>query len=346
MKTELVRTQGHTAASIKRGAEIIRGGGLVAFPTETVYGLGADGLDQTAVLRIFEAKGRPADNPLILHVHKKDDVHGVWRRVPEHALRLMDKFWPGPLTLIGLKDDRVPAAVTAGLDTVAVRMPRDRTARLLIAKSKRPIAAPSANVSGRPSPTTAAHVMADLGGRIDLVLDGGPCRYGVESTVLSLVGKPTILRPGAVTREMLEAIIGSVEVAKAVLLPMSDSEEAASPGLKHAHYAPQAEVIVVCGEPETTARRIIHLYDEAEAAGRRCEILATEQTKPFYNARKCVTIGDRIFPETLCENLFAALRELDGRAELILAEGVSTDHMGLAYMNRLLRAARFRVIEA
>jgi L-threonylcarbamoyladenylate synthase len=346
MRTAVVSTRRQAEAGTKRGAEIIRGGGLVAFPTETVYGLGANGFDEEAVLKIFEAKGRPADNPLILHVSKKSDLHHIWRRMPKLAQQLMDTFWPGPLTLIGLKSDRVPPAVTAGLDTVAVRMPLDKTARMLISKSERPIAAPSANASGRPSPTTAAHVLADLDGKIDLILDGGPCKFGVESTVLSLIGEPVLLRPGAVTHEMLEAVIGPVRIADAVLSPMQDSSAPASPGMKHAHYAPEAEVIVVCGEPVPVARKINGLYHEAAMRNTRCEIIATEQTKMFYNDKKCVIIGDRAFPETLCENLFSALRDIDKRAELILAEGIPVSNMGLAYMNRLLRAAGFRFIDA
>lgn len=345
MKTEVISALGQFEAGTKRGAEIIRSGGLVAFPTETVYGLGANGFDQEAVLRIFEAKGRPADNPLILHVSKKSDVRDIWLRTPRHAQQLMDSFWPGPLTLIGQRSDRVPEAVSAGLSTVAVRMPLDKTARMLIARSERPIAAPSANRSGRPSPTTAAHVLADMDGRIELILDGGPCKYGVESTVLSLVGEPTILRPGAVTREMLEAVIGPVRVSETVLSPMQEDEAAASPGMKYKHYAPDAEVVVVSGQAAAAARRINQLYFEAEMHGLSCEIVATEQTKVFYKGKKCVIIGDRLQPETLCENLFAALRELDKRADLILAEGISTDDMGLAYMNRLLRAAGFHYIE-
>ncbi len=345
MKTELIQTLSQPEAGTKRGAEIIRSGGLVAFPTETVYGLGANGLSQDAVLRIFEAKGRPADNPLILHVSKKSDVRELWRRVPIFARQLMDSFWPGPLTLIGLRSDCIPDAVTAGLDTVALRMPLDKTARMLIARSERPIAAPSANRSGRPSPTTAAHVLADMDGRVELILDGGPCKYGVESTVLSLVGTPTLLRPGAITHEMLEAVMGPVAIAGAVLSPMKEGETAASPGMKYRHYAPNAEVIAVCGAPEAAARRINRLYREAEIAERICEIAATEQTKGFYKGKKYAIIGDRTQPETLCENLFACLRDIDQRAELILAEGIPTNDMGLAYMNRLLRAAGFHVIE-
>ncbi len=345
-RTRVVNVERQAEAGTNLGAELIRKGELVAFPTETVYGLGANGLDGAAVTRIFEAKGRPADNPLIEHVSKKSDVRALWMRVPRLAQTLMDAFWPGPLTLIAQKSDLVPMEATAGLDTVAVRMPRDRTARMLIAKSGVPIAAPSANRSGRPSPTTARHVLEDMDGRIPLILDGGPCQYGVESTVLSLCGEPTILRPGAVTLEMLEAVVGEVRVSESVLRPMKEGEVAASPGMKYRHYAPKAQVIVVNGPPEQAARRINALYREAEAEGIECEIAATEQTKNFYRGKKYVILGDRNQPETLCAGLFAALREMDGRADRIFAEGIPPEQEGLAYMNRLLRAAGFQVIEA
>lgn len=333
-------------AGTKQGAKLILEGELVAFPTETVYGLGANGLDGSAVKKIFEAKGRPADNPLIEHVAKKSDVRRLWMRIPRAAQPLMDAFWPGPLTLVAQKSPDVPDEATAGLDTVAVRMPRNKTARALIDNAGVPIAAPSANRSGRPSPTTAQHVMDDLCGRIPLILDGGPCQYGVESTVLSLQGEPTILRPGAVTKEMLEALIGPVQVAPSILSPMKAGEVAASPGMKYKHYAPNAEVIVVTGAPENAARTINALYHEAEAAGIVCEIAATEQTRNFYKGKKYVILGDREAPGTLCANLFAALREMDARADRIFAEGVPAENEGLAYMNRLLRSAGFKVIEA
>lgn len=345
-QTQVINTVRQDEAGTTQGAKLIQAGELVAFPTETVYGLGADGLNGEAVAKIFLAKGRPADNPLIEHVAKKSEVRQLWRRIPKQAQVLMDTFWPGPLTLIAPKSDCVPEEVTAGLDTVAVRMPQNRTARALIQKSRVPIAAPSANRSGRPSPTTAQHVLADLDGRIPLILDGGPCQYGVESTVLSLVGEPTILRPGAITKEMLEAVIGGVAVAKSVLEPMKEDEIAVSPGMKYKHYAPNAEVVVVLGSPERAAKRINALVREAEAEGKTCEIAATEQTKRFYKGRKHLVLGDRNEPVTLCANLFSALREMDGRADLIFAEGIAAEDEGLAYMNRLLRAAGFHVIDA
>lgn len=344
MKTEIINTRTQPEAGTTLGAKIIREGGLVAFPTETVYGLGADGLNDEAVLRIFEAKGRPADNPLILHVAKKSDVRALWIRIPEKARILMDTFWPGPLTIIASRTNVVPDAVTAGLSTVAVRMPSDKTARMLIQKAGTPIAAPSANRSGKPSPTTAMHVYQDMEGRIPLILDGGACKYGVESTVISLVGEPTLLRPGAVTHEMLEAVIGEVNVAGSVLQPLKNGEVAASPGMKYKHYAPNAEVIVVSGEPQTAAKEILTQYVRYSLAGKKCVIAATEETKQFYNGKNYVILGRRSDPSTLCATLFSALRSMDTDADLILAEGVPADHAGLAFMNRLLRAAGFHVL--
>lgn len=341
MKTEVISTIGMEDAGTQLGADLIKNGELVAFPTETVYGLGANGMDGEAVNRIFEAKGRPNDNPLILHIAKKSDVTKIWAHVPKLAKVLMDTFWPGPLTMIFNKADEVPYEVTAGLETVAVRMPADKTARLLIQKSGVPIAAPSANRSGRPSPTTAEHVLADMDGRIPLILDGGPCRYGVESTVLSLVGEPMILRPGAITREMLEAVIGPVRLAPSILNPLGEREVAASPGMKYKHYAPDADVHVVEGEPKPAAKRIRSLYYDYEAEGKTVAILGTEQTMASYRNLNAYCLGDRENPESLCANLFRLLRDVGAHCDVILAEGVDTKETGLAFMNRLLRAAGF-----
>ena len=315
----------------------------MAFPTETVYGLGANGLDGRAVDRIFEAKGRPNDNPLILHVARKEDAFSLWAGEPPFARALMDTFWPGPLTLIYYRSAIVPDEVTAGLDTVAVRMPDSEAARALIAASGVPVAAPSANLSGKPSPTTAQHVLQDMDGRIPLILDGGPCRYGVESTVLSLAGTPTILRPGAVTKEMLAAVIGEVALAPSILAPLGEGETAASPGMKYKHYAPNAQVLVVVGEAEAAAHRLSALYDQLTHEGRRVSIAATQEALPFYGDRRTALMGTRRDPTTLCSRLFALLRELDASSDVILCEGVGTEGTGLAFMNRLLRSAGFRV---
>lgn len=328
----------------KLSGSVIRSGGLVAFPTETVYGLGANGLDGEAIGRIFEAKGRPLDNPIILHVARKSDVKPLWKGVPPVAQKLMDTFWPGPLTLVYLKSGVVPPEATAGLPTVAVRMPAHKTALALIRAANVPIAAPSANTSGKPSPTTAAHVRADMNGKIDIIIDGGPCRVGVESTVLSLIGTPTILRPGGITKEMLEAMIGEVRLDKSVLSPMDETEDAASPGMKHRHYAPDAELFVACGREREAARRICTEYERLEREGKRCVVFATTQTQGFYKGMHHVTMGDRNSPETLCANLFSALRAHSADADVILAEGINGDEMGLAYMNRLLRASGFKTL--
>ncbi len=346
MNTQVIAASRQEEAETTLGATLIRNGELVAFPTETVYGLGANGLDGEAVNRIFEAKGRPNDNPLILHIAKKSDLKKLWAHVPDRAYPLIETFWPGPLTLIFHKADIVPYEVTAGLETVAVRMPSDKTARALISKSGVPIAAPSANRSGKPSPTTAAHVLADMDGRIPLILDGGPCKYGVESTVLSLVGEPTILRPGAITKEMLEAVIGPVRLAASILKPLGAREVAASPGMKYKHYAPDAQVIVVDGSPEDIAKCALSLYYDYLEQGKTVEILSTRQTHFRYRGVEATEIGDREHPETLCANLFRALRDVGSTCDIILAEGIDTGEEGLAYMNRLLRAAGFVRVDA
>ncbi|MBQ6146171.1 MAG: threonylcarbamoyl-AMP synthase, partial [Clostridia bacterium] len=320
MNTSVISTDNPTKAAAQ-GAAVLQAGGLVAFPTETVYGLGANGLDGAAVDRIFEAKGRPNDNPLILHVAEKADAFRLWAGEPPHAQQLMDTFWPGPLTLIYYRSDIVPDEVTAGLDTVAVRMPDSTAARALIAAAGTPIAAPSANLSGKPSPTTAVHVLQDMDGRIPLILDGGPCRYGVESTVLSLVGVPTILRPGAVTKEMLAAVLGEVALSPSVLAPLAAGEKAASPGMKYKHYAPNAQVLVVVGEAAAAAARLSALYDRYTAQNMRVRIAATAEALPFYGPRRCALLGTRRDPTTLCSRLFSLLRELDQEADVILSVG-------------------------
>ena len=343
METKVISVLQDYNTAAREGAKIIRSGGLVAFPTETVYGLGADGLVGAAVDRILEAKGRPNDNPLILHVAEKEAAFRLWAAEPPHARALMDTFWPGPLTLIYYRSDIVPNEVTAGLDTVAVRMPDNEAARALIAAAGVPVAAPSANLSGKPSPTTAEHVLQDMDGRIPLILDGGPCRYGVESTVLPLVGTPTILRPGAVTKEMLAAVLGEVALAPSILAPLAAGEKAASPGMKYKHYAPNAQVLVVVGEAQAAAARLSALYDQFVAVGKRPYIAATAEALPFYGHRRCALLGTRRDPTTLCSRLFSLLRELDQEADVILSEGIGTEGTGLAFMNRLLRSAGFRV---
>ncbi|MGI6150909.1 MAG: L-threonylcarbamoyladenylate synthase [Christensenellales bacterium] len=328
---------------IAEGAALIRAGEVVAFPTETVYGLGANALNENAVAKIFAAKGRPNDNPLILHVSDPSEVDAL-AEVTGQAKLLMEAFWPGPLTIILKKRQIVPDAATAGLPTVAIRMPENPGALALIKASGVPIAAPSANTSGRPSPTTALHVMEDLSGKIPLILDGGPCKWGLESTVLSLVGAPVVLRPGAVTPGMLSAVIGEVNVAPSALSPLEKGEVAASPGMKYRHYAPRAKVFLASGGPDELPKTAAALYDGCKARGLSPVILASEQTSGFYAGRVYDIIGDRTAPETFCANLFSALRRADEAGyQSIILEALPADSFGLAYMNRALRAAGFRI---
>ena len=332
MHTELCQADD---ASIRRAAALLCAGELVAFPTETVYGLGADALNGEAAARIFAAKGRPADNPLIAHIAGESGLAGLIAGEPCACARaLMRAFWPGPMTLIFPKSPRVPREVTAGLDTVAVRMPSHPVARALIRAAQTPIAAPSANRSGRPSPTTAAHVLEDMEGRIPLILDGGPCEVGLESTVVDVTGaRPRILRPGGVTLEMLEGVVGDVDVDEGVLHQLQAGSQARSPGMKYKHYAPKGEVTIVTGP--RAAQEIARLYD---AAGERAAILAFSQAD--YGARRVYRL------KNAPGELFAALRQLDEDGmETIYAEDVPTAGVGLAVMNRLLRAAAFRVVE-
>ena len=333
MHTELCQADD---ASIRRAAALLRAGELVAFPTETVYGLGADALNGEAAARIFAAKGRPADNPLIAHIAGESGLAGLIAGEPcACARKLMRAFWPGPMTLIFPKSPRVPREVTAGLDTVAVRMPSHPVARALISAAQTPIAAPSANRSGRPSPTTAAHVLEDMEGRIPLILDGGPCEVGLESTVVDVTGaRPRILRPGGVTLEMLEGVVGDVDVDEGVLHQLQAGSQARSPGMKYKHYAPKGEVTIVTGP--RAAQEIARLYDAADG---RAAILAFSQAD--YGARRVYRL------KNAPGELFAVLRQLDeDGVETIYAEDVPTNGVGLAVMNRLMRAAAFRVVEA
>ena len=332
MHTELCQADD---ASIRRAAALLCAGELVAFPTETVYGLGADALNGEAAARIFAAKGRPADNPLIAHIAGESGLSGLIALEPcACARKLMRAFWPGPMTLIFPKSPRVPREVTAGLDTVAVRMPSHPVARALIRAAQTPIAAPSANRSGRPSPTTAAHVLEDMEGRIPLILDGGPCEVGLESTVVDVTGaRPRILRPGGVTLEMLEGVVGDVDVDEGVLHQLQAGSQARSPGMKYKHYAPKGEVTIVTGP--RAAQEIARLYDAADG---RAAILAFSQAD--YGARRVYRL------KNAPGELFAALRQLDEDGmETIYAEDVPTAGVGLAVMNRLMRAAAFRVVE-
>ena len=337
MKTELLSP---TPEALSRAGELLRGGEVVGFPTETVYGLGANALDAAAVEKIFAAKGRPGDNPLIVHIRAAEELLPLIAGEPgAQARALMEAFWPGPLTLIFPKSERVPPRVTAGLATVAVRMPSHPVARALIEAAGVPIAAPSANRSGRPSPTTAADVLEDMDGRVPLILDGGPCQVGVESTVVDLTGgTPRVLRPGGITRAQIEEVANACEIDHAVLHPLGEGERPRSPGMKYKHYAPQGEVTVFRGT--RAVENIISRYDTAEDA----LILALEGDLPRFGARRCLSLGPDA--ASMAARLFHALREADRMgAKVILCEAVEPVGVGLAVMNRLLRAAAFRVVD-
>ena len=324
---------------IRIAARFIVEGKLVAFPTETVYGLGADALNENAVRRIFEAKGRPADNPLIVHIAEFDDLKKLAREVPREAKLLAERFWPGPLTMVLPKREEVPYVTTGGLDTVAVRMPAHPIALALI-KASTPIAAPSANISGKPSPTLAEHVIDDFYGRIECIIDGGETKIGVESTVIDLSSeRPTLLRPGGLPLEEIEKVIGGVEIHPAVRGKLVDV--ARSPGMKYKHYSPNAQVIVVEGKRENVRRKIAELVHEYRADGLTVGVMATEE----YDADEFFHLGST--EEEVARNLFRALRELDKRGvDVIIAEGIEERGLGFAVMNRLRKAAGYRIVWA
>ncbi len=336
-----------TPDALAEAARLIRDGQLVGFPTETVYGLGANALNPKAVLDIFAAKGRPADNPLIVHVAEKPAVEPLCELNAEARL-LMDAFWPGPLTLLLPKKPCIPPEVNAGLDSVAVRMPSHPVANAFLRACGVPVAAPSANRSGKPSPTTAQHVLRDMDGVIPLILDGGACDVGVESTVLSLTGEvPTVLRPGGVTPEMLRAVLPEVRVADSVMRPLQPGESAPSPGMRYKHYAPSGEVTLVSGAPQNVVARCAALYDAAARAGQRVCILTVDEHAGLLGDRRALSLGSLREPETIAHSLFAALRRMDDEGVArIYCEAFSQSGVGLAIMNRLGRAAAFRILNA
>ena len=346
MTTRIIDLKKDREEGIALGAKLIKEGELVAFPTETVYGLGANAYDAQAVKRVFEVKGRPGDNPVIVHVSEMSQVD-EFAEVNDIAKKLMKAYWPGPLTLVLPKKPVIPDAVTAGLDTVAVRMPSNEDARALIAAAGVPIAAPSANLSGKPSPTTAAHVAEDMDGKIPLILNGGDTQWGLESTVVTLSPSVKVLRPGAVTPDDIKAVTGAVTVATSVLTPMGGGGTPASPGMKYKHYSPNADVYLADGKEDELPKTVIAFYDTCEERGKKPLILGTKQTYSFYGERNCDIIGDRNDPKTLCANLFKALRKADaGGFDPIIVEALPPQAFGLAYMNRALRAAGFKIVNS
>ncbi len=323
---------------VDHGADILAKGGLVAFPTETVYGLGANALDPEAVAKVYAAKGRPSDNPMIVHIARASDIGQLTPQLTAQIIRLIDHFWPGPLTVVLPKKDTVPKVTTGGLDTVAIRMPDNPVALELIKKAGCPVAAPSANVSGRPSPTKGTHVIEDLEGKIDMILLGEDCRVGIESTVLDLSQSlPTILRPGIITKEDLETVLGKVEMDPALNLQNWDADGAddghapKSPGMKYTHYAPKAQMTVIEGERNRVKKEIERLKGLNEGIGLKVGVILFEE-KAFIEA---------------AHDFFSRLRELDSQEiDLILAGALSDENqVGFAVMNRMLKSAGYNIVK-
>ena len=342
MKTKVIRMnpQELDMEGIREAGEILRQGGLVAFPTETVYGLGGNGLDPQASAKIYRAKGRPSDNPLIIHIADMEDLEKIVKEVPESAKKLASVYWPGPLTMIFQKSDIVPYETTGGMDTVAVRMPDHPLAQALIRAGGGYVAAPSANTSGRPSPTMASHVEEDLDGKIDMILDGGPVGIGLESTIVDFTEEiPTILRPGYINQEMVRRVIGQVQMDRGLI--QADSKvKPKAPGMKYRHYAPKADLTIIEGPLEKVTAEINKRAKEKSRAGYKVGIIGTEETVAEYKAGDVKCIGTRADESTIAANLFGILREFDDdQVDYIYSESFDTAGIGSAIMNRLLKAA-------
>ena len=322
-------------------AKILKDGGLVAIPTETVYGLGANGLDPEAVAKIFITKGRPQDNPLILHVAQAQDLEKLCYDIPESAYALAEKFWPGPLTMVLPARPLIPKCTTAGLPTVAVRCPDSEITRKIIALAGVPVAAPSANLSGKPSTTTAEHVYHDHAGKIPMIVDGGPCRVGVESTIVDLTESPArLLRPGGITPEQLRAVLGELVVDKAVTAQIDKDAVVKAPGMKYRHYAPECQVLIVAGTRQAAARYIREHYSDGD------RVLCFEEELPLYEGCAPLSYGREDDVDTLSAGLFAALRQLDDPAvQRVYARCPQGEGVAYAVQNRLKKAAAFQIID-
>ncbi len=333
---------------LSEAAQILRNGGLVAFPTETVYGLGANALEASAAKKIYEAKGRPSDNPLIVHICRVEDIEVLAREIPEMAYHLAEVFWPGPLTIILKKKEIVPHGTTGGLETVAIRLPANQIARKLIEESRVFVAAPSANISGKPSPTKAEHVIKDMKGKVDMIIDGGSATLGLESTIVDLTGPvPVILRPGCITKVMLENVIGTVEVDPAILSKTPGVNVAPkAPGMKYRHYAPEGNLTIYEGDLKLVIDAINEKAKEKTESGKRVGVIATDETKTLYRYGTVMTIGSRREEASIAAGLYAILREFDElHAEYIYTESFADNSLGHAIMNRLLKAAGYRIVK-
>lgn len=333
-------------AALKEAGAVLQAGGLVAFPTETVYGLGGDALNPASSRKIYAAKGRPSDNPLIVHISRFEDLYALVKRVPEEAQKLAEAFWPGPLTMIFEKTDKVPYETSGGLETVAVRMPSNPIAQKLIAYAGGYVAAPSANTSGKPSPTVARYVIEDMAGKIDMIVDGGAGEIGLESTIVDLtVSPPQILRPGYITSEMMELVLQASVETDATILDNSGNQAPRAPGMKYRHYAPKGEMIVVEGEPEAVVEYINRQAGLDREAGEKVGVLATAEQLGAYRADLVKCLGERKDSGSIARNLYTALREFDEEnVTKIYSESFSIEGFGQAIMNRLLKAAGHRVV--
>ena len=350
MNTELYKIDEHNidAAAkeiLKKAGDIIKEGGLVAFPTETVYGLGGDALNPESSKKIYAAKGRPSDNPLIVHVATMEDVEAIVDEVPEAAYKLAEAYWPGPLTMIMNKNEKVPHETTGGLDTVAIRMPNNEIALELIRQSGGYIAAPSANTSGRPSPTLARYCVEDLSGKIEMIIDGGQVGIGLESTIVDLTSKePMILRPGYITQDMLKEVLGEVTIDRTII-DAASTERPKAPGMKYRHYAPKGSLTIVQGSQQEVVDYINTKAKEAMAEGKRVGIIGTDATSTLYSADVIKNVGNREDEATIAHELFKVLREFDDEnIDIMFSESFDESGIGQAIMNRLLKAAGHNVI--
>ena len=348
MKTEIVKIDEEQIdqEAIARAGEILKRGGLVAFPTETVYGLGGDALNENSSRLIYAAKGRPSDNPLIVHITNMEALKKIVTEIPPAARKLAERYWPGPLTMIFHKSSAVPLATTGGLDTVAVRMPSHKTARAMIDAAGGYITAPSANRSGRPSPTVARYVIEDLDGLVDMIIDGGEVNIGLESTIIDLTGEvPTILRPGYVTQDMLTETLGLVDVDRTIL-DANSRQAPKAPGMKYRHYAPKGNLSIVEGEPERVVSYINERISALQKEGRKTGVIATDETVARYHGDDIKSVGGRRDEEVIAKHLFRILREFDDdNVEVMFTESFETAGIGQAIMNRLLKAAGQQVIQ-
>ncbi len=330
---------------LREAGEVMKAGGLVAFPTETVYGLGGDALNPDSSRKIYAAKGRPSDNPLIVHIANMDALEAIVERVTDEAKKVAEAFWPGPLTIILPKSQKVPYETTGGLDTVAIRMPAHPVARKLIEYAGGYVAAPSANTSGKPSPTVAKYVVEDMNGRIDMVIDGGEVGIGLESTIVDLtVSPPQILRPGFITDAMLSKVVGTVDMDQTIL--RNDSGQAPkAPGMKYRHYAPKGELTIVMGDAKQVTVYVNEQTRIQQAAGHRVGVIGSAEVLTEYQADVVKNVGSRNDEESIAKNLYKILREFDDEeVDVIFSEGFESVGMGQAIMNRLLKAAGHKVV--